>query len=522
MLRYAFVAVVTLCCILWLTSACSNSADCDQACGENQSCIDGSCVDNRTDADVDLEWEGDIDSSIEAEAIPFITDEQGRVMILHGVNIDYGTKSNPEVLPVIPKEQAERLVNSFGLNFVRLLMVWEGVEPQAGVTDRNYLDMIEQRVDLLWEAGLYVVLDMHQDVYAQRFCCDGAPEWAIRDDDLPYELQDQWFLNYFQPAVQRSFDNFWAYDKGEHADLQDHYAAMWVEVAKRFKDHPAVLGYDLMNEPHPGSDFDAAEAVGLSPSRESRSESFDKEKLTPFYQRVTNAIRSVDTENWIFFESRYGGPGNGSASWIEGLDDPRNGSPRLAYFPHLYSVSVENNQSYNQDTMTTIPDWEAHRSEEVTKEGWPLLIGEWGLDSAWTNADLFMKQVLAMADRQMAGWAYWAWDPGGWSFIDSDLNERESADIIVRTYPRRIAGKPISFGFDPDTRVFELTFVDRAGVSGSTEIYLPAVRHYPDGWTVTVSDPVDSWSMEWDQKKELLTITTTPDADGHEIRIEPK
>ena len=49
------------------------------------------------------------------------------------------------------------------------------------------LDATEERLDWFANHGVYVILDMHQDVYAQRFCCDGAPEWAIEDDGLPFE-----------------------------------------------------------------------------------------------------------------------------------------------------------------------------------------------------------------------------------------------------------------------------------------------------------------------------------------------
>jgi len=158
----------------------------------------------------------------------------------------------------------------------------------------------------------------------------------------------------------------------------------------------------------------------------------------------------------------------------------------------------------------------------VAREGWPLALGEWGLSASWTNADLFMAEVLAMADRMMAGWAYWAWDPGGWSFIDGDLNERESADQIVRVYPPRIAGRPVSFGYNPDTRVFRLEFTDLAGVTGPTEIYIPARRHYPEGFALSVSDPEGSWHQVWDATREVVQIHTTPNASGHVIEVRPQ
>lgn len=108
------------------------------------------------------------------------------------------------------------------------------------------------RLDWFANHGVHVILDMHQDVYAARFCCDGAPEWGIEDDGLPFEQNPVWALNCFAPAVQAAFDNFFEYP-GEHSHLQDHFADAWAAVVPRFKDHPAVLGYDILNEPSPGS-----------------------------------------------------------------------------------------------------------------------------------------------------------------------------------------------------------------------------------------------------------------------------
>ncbi len=531
-LVWLFVSVITVVCL----SGCRDNdeddnsvLECNPACEAGTVCEAGECVALGGDGDkqeADVEVDGFIDGDTDEEVIvelplPFIVDEQGRAMILHGVNVDYGVKGNPAQLPVIPEDEPIRLSRDLGFNLVRLLLVWEGVEPEPGEIDQSYLDQIETRVDQFAAAGMNVVLDMHQDVYARRFCCDGAPEWAIRDDGESFAIQPQWFLNYFQPAVVRAFDNFWAYDQGEHQDLQDHYANMWKAVVERFKDHPAVLGYDLMNEPHPGSDFDAGEALGLGAAEDSPSPAFDRDKLQPFYQRIINVIRQVDEEGWIFFETRYGAPGNGSPSFIEGLVDPRSGAPRLAYFPHLYSVSLENNQSYNPEVDKTIENWETNRALEVDRENWPLLIGEWGLDPAWEKSALFTSKLLAMADRRMAGWAYWSWDPGGWSFLDSDFTERDWAGMLARVYPQKISGRPEFFSFDPDARLFSLTYSDREGVSGATEIYIPASRHYPEGWTLEVSDPDGSWSMEWDAELEIVRVTTTPDSDGHTLTIRP-
>ena len=363
------------------------------------------------------------------------------------------------------------------------------------------------------------MLDMHQDVWSEFTCGDGAPAWAVRDDDEPISCPGQWFMGYFEPGVKACFDNFWDAG-GPHADLQERYVAMWVAVAERFRDHPAVIAYDIINEPHPGSDFDVAEAVGL-PSDGALSTAFDREKLQPFYQRVIDAVRAVDEDTWIAFEPRYGAPGNGAAVFFIPLDDPRPGLPRLLYAPHLYSVALEGGQSYDPANDSTVADWERHRAAEVERLGTALVCGEWGLAPSWENARLFMREALDAQDRLMAGWAYWDWGPSGWSWLNADLTERETTDDIVRVYPQRIAGVPVSFGYDPDARTFRLEFVDHPAVQGPTEIYIPARRFYPDGWDLQLNDTAGSWSTTWDAEREILSLTVPPTGRSHVVELSP-
>ena len=452
------------------------------------------------------------------ETYPWITDDTGRVLILHGANVCGSAKHSPDHMPSQDRETVERMVTDWGWNHARFLIFWDGLEPEPGVIDEAYLDLIEERMDWFEELGVHVVLDMHQDVYSEVFCCDGAPEWAVRDDGEPFEPQPRWFLNYFQPAVERAFDNFWLYTDGDHADLQDHYGDAWVAVASRFKHHPAVLGYDLMNEPSPGSANDFVELLGQE-NPDGPHPDFDRDRLQPFYQRLIDRIRAVDGENWIFFEPRYGAPGDGLPSYMGVLTDPRPEGDRLVYYPHLYSVDLEASESYDPDSDEVVTDWERNRAFETEAQNAALAIGEWGLNQGTENVELFMADVVAMADRLMAGWAYWDYNFGGWMPVDADGVERPTMDLLVRAYPRAVTGTPTSFGFDPDTRVFFLELDAREGVTGPTEIHLPT-RHYPDGWELEVSAPEDSWSQVWDPQRELLSVTI--DGDGsHRIEVRP-
>jgi endoglycosylceramidase len=450
---------------------------------------------------------------------PWITDDQGRVLILHGANIAGSAKDSADHMPSQDRATMQRMVADWGWNHARFLIFWDGLEPQPGVYDHAYLDLVEERLDWLAQMGVWVVIDMHQDVYARKFCCDGAPEWAIRDDGEPFEPQSQWFLNYFQPAVQRAFDNFWLYTDGEHADLQDHYMDAWAVVAERFADHPAVLGYDLMNEPHPGSMVDLVELLGTENPSGTHPE-FDQTRLQPFLQRTINRIREVDGDNWIFYEPRYGAPGDGLPSYLGTLTDPRPDGNRLVYHPHLYSVGLEGTGRYD-DNDDTVADWERNRATEMAQQNCAMVLGEWGLSQSTENGHQFMLDVVDMADRLLSGWTYWDYGFGGWMPVDADGNELPGMDILVRTYAKAIAGTPTSHRYDAESRVFELVFEHREGVSGPTEIYVPSERHYPDGWSITSSDPDGSWTHEWDASTEVLRVSTDAASSPHRIVIAP-
>jgi endoglycosylceramidase len=314
-------------------------------------------------------------------------------------------------------------------------MTWEGVMPRAGEVDAAYLDALAAPVDLLHAEGIYVLLDMHQDVRARCFCCDGAPEWAIRDEGEPFTPQAQWFLNDFLPAVKRSFDLFRAGDRGAHPDLQVHFAAAWQAVARRFRGHPGVIGYDQFNEPSPGSKTDVGERLGR-PNTDGPSPAFDREDLFPLYQRVIDAIRVEDADRWLFVEPRYGAPGNGLPSDHEALHDPRPGDARLVYAPSLYSLACERDARYEPDRDHTVTRWEGARTEELSRAPTALVLGEWGFDWTFPRADLCGRNVMAMADRLRAGWAYWSDSTGTWGLIDETGAERPAANAVVCPYPR--------------------------------------------------------------------------------------
>lgn len=95
-----------------------------------------------------------------------IRDEHDRHVIFHGVNVVY------KVDPYIPgtetfdaqtsldDEDIDNLVK-WGFNFVRLGVMWEGVETAPGVWNEKYLADVNSLVTRLGEKGIYTLIDSH-------------------------------------------------------------------------------------------------------------------------------------------------------------------------------------------------------------------------------------------------------------------------------------------------------------------------------------------------------------------------
>lgn len=191
-------------------------------------------------------------------------DEFGRERIFHGINVcDKGRKVGGTGRREYDCEWDEALFEQFrncGFNIIRFGITWDAVEPQPGKYNDDYLDSLAKILDKCAENGFYCYLDMHQDLYSsfedKDGFGDGAPAWACLDGGHKYKAHRfVWAEGYFfNKAVHKCFDNFWANAEVNGRGLQDWYCDMWAHVVGKLGSHPAVIGFDVMNEPFMGSD----------------------------------------------------------------------------------------------------------------------------------------------------------------------------------------------------------------------------------------------------------------------------
>lgn len=437
----------------------------------------------------------------------YITDTNGRSLILHGLNTANSSKGSADGMPWITEQNVEQEAKEMGSNFVRFLIDWSHIEPKRGEYNEAYLDKVAERIEWYKKQGVHVLLDMHQDIYGPKVHGNGAPPWATYDDGLPVTPQNPWSLTYLQPGVMRSFNNLW----NNKNNIQQDYSNMWKHVAQRFSDNNTVIGYDIMNEPFGGSN--------IWPF-------FEKNKLANMYQKVINTIRTVDQQHWIFYEPQAFGVNQGLYSTLPKLQDPRQGKAQLVYTPHLYPILLETNAPYTGITKAlvrnTIHTWCNNRMQESKNYNAPIVLGEYGLDVTKDGRLDYVDDVLDMIDSIGSGFAYWSNDYGSWGPYDEHGNFNALAERLARPYPRAIAGSPIDWNYDKNTKVLTVKWSGNPNVSGPTELFL-SPKYYPNGWDIKANDPNDiDWSTKWDAERHILKIYTNTNHTNHDFSITPK
>ncbi|MFE6709947.1 cellulase family glycosylhydrolase [Streptomyces sp. NPDC057695] len=396
-------------------------------------------------------------------AIPVLTDERGRALTLRGWNVEDKTNRGDAALSAIT-ERHFRDMRAKGFNFARLLVFWDDLEPRPGRYSQTYLRKIERILDWAAKYDVKVLLDAHQDVFGPAFGHRGVPAWATRTDGLPFTPRpDDWFSEYFEPAVQRAFTHLY-----EDEDLRRAQARMWRVLADRFEDHPAVIGYDLINEPmgelREGEDLPTA------------ARRIERDQLTPLYNRLADAIRSVDPSTWIFVEPT---PivGEGVPTGLGRIDDPK-----VVYAPHFYNTAMEAGADYDP-AARWIETYERAVTRYPEEYRVPVVVGEWGpLNNSLPHMNRFYREAMASLGRYGSGWAGYVWCyGGGYCAVDGAGTFRANKELTAEPYAEAVAGTVRSAGYDAATGVYRLSYeaADRRG-SRVTELSLP-----PGTWRVS-------------------------------------
>ncbi len=435
-------------------------------------------------------------------------DESGRTRLFNGMNIDDKLIDSP-VFRYELDEEFFKKYRQYGFDFIRLAVTWQNLEPKPEKYNETYLQSIDKIFRLAEKYGVYILIDMHQDLFsgnAGRSVGDGAPDWAaVLDNTKPRKEIFVWADGYFFGRwVRKSFDHFWNNDKVYGKGLQDRYCDLWKMLAARYGESKALFGFDLMNEPFPGSmsnkmfirllksigrevifskkintgkllksvftgdQKSMLDCIGGDVIRDvmervdALSAEFDYQKYSPFLNKTTAAIREITKNGIVMMEQSYL-CNSGIKQSVPAITVNGKREPNQCFGPHAYDFTVDTPlyQYANSDRVKAFFT-EIHNTQLRLEI--PVVVGEWGGCSDNTDTSWFPHayELLDFFDERQWGQAYWDYHGDD---LDSPL-----MTMLSRTHPVAVAGDIIKYGYDRQNNVFTLSF--NAEKSDETLIYV--------------------------------------------------
>ena len=253
-----------------------------------------------------------------------------------------------------------RFVAETGSNTIRIPFHYRLFTNDPYLGGRSAQDgfaLIDPVVGWCRKHGLRVILDMH--------CCPGGQTGDNIDDSYGYP---------------------WLFTSEREQKL---YCEIWKRIAAHYANEPAVLGYDLMNEPISSRLADKDEL---------------NRRLEPVQRLVLEAIRTVDRRHIVLFAG---------AQW--------NGN-----FAPLSTTPCDDNLMYTCHRYWTPPDRIGDFVAFRDKVNRPMYMGETGHSTnGWYRA---FTQTM---EKNNIGWTYWPLKkPTNSSWLVFDLPE--GWDAVVK------------------------------------------------------------------------------------------
>lgn len=483
-----------------------------------------------------------------------LVDEKGRECIFQGINLVDKGKSDANGQRVYSLDWGEDLFRSLrekGFHLLRLGLNWAAVEPEPGKYCADYLERLSRIMDWCETYGIYVILDMHQDLYTScgQNSGNGAPGWATLTDGEEFEeTMLVWAEGYFfNGAVHAAFDHFWANTEVEGKGLQDHFTDMWKHVAMTFREKPALLGFDVFNEPFPGSSGgeifwtlintlckimgeregreiavtdllpylnDANGMVRLMEMFDDKESyrrvlldagelvrAFDERVYAPFLRKVCAGIREVTEQGILFMENcYYSNLGIPCASPRLVYEDARE-EKDFAFTPHGYDLFVDT-AAYSEASNNRVDVIFEEHSRTQQRLNAPVIVGEWGGHNGSENGLSHIAHLLEFFDEHKWSNLYWA--------FSDDIFHQPVMKLLSRPHPLRVPGEILRYGFDAKESVFTLQYENK-GESGPVELYLPRKAKRVEG--------AEAFTLEPYGNEGAGRLLAQPGAGVREIRV---
>ena len=275
----------------------------------------------------------------------------------------YGLSSAPNIHFTVPRKVDVAYLAACGFTQNRLPIQWELLQPMLHDTQANaaaraligepgrfdvaYEAFITGLLDAHAAAGIRCIIDLHNYCRYQdfKFQADGSVTGLTASKNVllrPY-------------TTDRAQVHVRIFSLAAGATLKPaHFVDFWQRAAAKWKGHPGLGGYGLMNEPHelpePGG------VVGNSEGRE------DLMILPVFMQAAIDAIRAIDTATPIYVAGNEWG--NAASVATKNPAYPLSGSG-LIYEVHAYLDRRSNGHAFDWETETSLRNTGGFRAAPI-------------------------------------------------------------------------------------------------------------------------------------------------------------
>jgi endoglucanase len=217
----------------------------------------------------------------------------------------------------------------------------------------------------------------------------------------------------------------WKEDK-----FRQQAARFWYDLALELKEHPAVVGYNILNEPHPERVF-SSEAVSINTVRQPEVQSM----LHDFYKLIIQNIRLNDKLTPIILDSSAYADSKTFEQFI--AHDEKN----ILYSFHMYEpyaytnhkikkgqfqypgniMGIEWNKNELQKYMLAVTHFQKHYNIPSNR----ILVGEFGANRMSKGIDQYFKDLISIFTEEGWHFAFYAFREDTWDGMDYELGNKK-------------------------------------------------------------------------------------------------
>ncbi|EHM10884.1 endoglucanase [Thermanaerovibrio velox DSM 12556] len=246
--------------------------------------------------------------------------------------------------------------------------------------------------------------------------------------------------------------------------------AFWRDLAMELKGNPAVVGYNIINEPVPEFRTGLQETASVEEYRAwYRKHRGTAADLFEFYRGVIAAIREVDKDTPIMVDSGWFARPDAFTYWPAGLEDRK-----VLYAVHMYEpYEFTSHRNFKERRGFSYPGevpygggierWDRGRIQEYFAPflRWAgdnriapnrIVVAEFGCYRRNPGAERYFKDLISLMNRWKVHWAFYAFREDRWDGMDYEIGPGGLGEAYWKAVEKGLKPNPPR----RDNRIFDV------------------------------------------------------------------